>query len=111
MPPATTNANEDTTKRHSPCRHFVRRIPKAAAALIILGLAFWLLWNWAAVPLFTFPPLTYLQSLGAMLLTAFLSSIGMLAAVRRRRSAYSAASPDGCRQWGCRFGSAWKRDI
>jgi hypothetical protein len=55
--------------------------------------------------------LTYLQGLGAILLTALLTSICMLAAVRRRRSAYSAASPDSCRQWECRFGSTWKRDI
>jgi hypothetical protein len=112
MPPETTNTNEDPGKSKRLCRHLARRIPKAAAALIILGLAFWLLWNWAAVPLFTFPPLTYLQGLGAILLTALLTaSIGMAAAVRRKRSAYNAASPAGCRHWGCNFGSAWKRDI
>jgi polyferredoxin len=88
-----------------------RRIPKAAVALITLGLAFWLLWNWAAVPLFTFPPLTYLQGLGAILLTALLTGICMLAAARRRKYADSAASPDDCRHWECRFGKTWKRDI
>lgn len=111
MQPETTNTNENPNKSERPCRHFVRRIPKAAVALIILGLAFWLLWNWAAVPLFTFPPLTYLQGLGAMVLTALLTSICMFAAVRRRKSAYCAASPNGCGHLGCRFGSFWKRDI
>lgn len=111
MPSATTNTNEDLDKKKGPCRHFVRHIPKAAAALIVLGLAFWLLWNWAAVPLFTFPPLTYLQGLGAILLTALLTSICMFAVVRRRRSADNPASPDSRRHWGCRFGSTGKRDI
>jgi hypothetical protein len=109
MPPVTTDKDPNKSKR--PCRHLVRRIQKAAAALLTLALAFWLLWNWAAVPLFTFPPLTYLQGLGAILLTVLLTGIGMLAAVRRQRSAYSAASPEGCRYWGCRFGSTGKRDI
>ena len=111
MPPATTNTNENPDKSRRPCKHFVRRIPKAAAALIALGLAFWLLWNWAAVPLFIFPPLTYLQGLGAILLTAFLASICMFAAIRRRRSAYDAPSPEGRNHRGCCFGSTWKRDI
>lgn len=111
MPPETTNTNEDPNKSPRPCRHFVRRIPKAAVALIILGLAFWLLWNWAAVPLFTFPPLTYLQGLCAILLTALLVIISIFAAVRRRKSAYSTTSPDGGRYCGCCFGSTWKRDI
>ncbi|MGD9006814.1 MAG: hypothetical protein PVG41_02775 [Desulfobacteraceae bacterium] len=111
MPPVTTKTNKDPNKSTRLRRHFVRRIPKAAMALITLGLAFWLLWNWAAVPLFTFPPLTYLQGLGAILLTALLATICMLAAVRRRKSAYSALSPDDSRDWGCRFGSTWKRDI
>lgn len=111
MPPETTNIDENTDKSRRRCRHFVRRIPKAAVALIALGLVFWLLWNWAAVPLFTFPPLTYLQGLGAILLTAFLASICMFAVVRRRKHAYSAASPDGSKHRGCRFGGTWKRDI
>jgi uncharacterized RDD family membrane protein YckC len=111
MPPVRTNTNENPNKNERPCRHFVRRIPKVAVALIALGLAFWLLWNWAAVPLFTFPPLTYLQGLGAIMLTALLAGICMLAVVRRRRPAFSAASPDGCKYWGCRSGGTWKRDI
>ncbi len=110
MPPETTN-NINPGKSQRPCRHFVRRIPKAAAVLIALGLAFWLLWNWAAVPLFTFPPLTYLQGLGAILLTAFLASICMFAAVHRRRSACNASSPEGRKHRECCFGSTWKRDI
>lgn len=41
-----------------------------------LGLVFWLLWNWALVPLFGFPSMTYLQSLGAILLTGVLVRLG-----------------------------------
>lgn len=40
------------------------------------GLVFWLLWNWALVPLFAFPSMTYLQSLGAILLTGLLVRLG-----------------------------------
>ena len=41
-----------------------------------LGLVFWLLWNWVLVPLFAFPSMTYLHSLGAILLTGVLVRLG-----------------------------------
>lgn len=111
MSPKTTNTSEEPNKSRRHCRHFLRRIPKATIALIAMGLAFWLLWNRAVVPHFTFPALTYWQGLGAILLTAFLAGVCMFAAVHRRRSAHSAASHDDRRHWGCCFGSTGKRDI
>jgi hypothetical protein len=85
-----------------------RPIVWAAAVIIILGLVFWLLWNFAAAPLFTFPPLTYLQALAATMLILVPSGMVLQIAARRRRS----FSPDGTSDTGCPWRCrAGRRDI
>jgi hypothetical protein len=86
MAPETSDPRQAPNQGRRPCQRGARGILKAAAALLALGLVFWPLWNWAAVPLFTFPPLTYLQGLGAVMLTALSVGIGAFATARRRRS-------------------------
>jgi hypothetical protein len=98
-------------KRRHPCGHIVRGIAKAAAVLFALGLTFWLLWNWAAVPLFTFPPLTYLQGLTAVMLMALSAGIGVWAVARRQRPIRSVASAHDHNDCSMCFGSIRKRGV
>lgn len=90
MTPQITNQNKETKKKCASGRRFGKHLLKAFAVTALLGLTFWLLWNQAGVPLFTFPPLTYWQSLGAVLMTGLLLGTSLLAAGRRH-------PPHGCR--------------
>ncbi len=76
---------EDPNPKEKPMRQIGTCIVRAIVAVAAVGAVFWLLWNWAAVPLFTFPVLTYVQALTAILLTGFLVRMGMCAAGRNRR--------------------------
>jgi hypothetical protein len=102
MTPQNTHIKEDPEKKKRFYRPTGRCIMAAGIAIAAAGLVFWLLWNWAAVPLFTFPSLTYLQALGAILLTGFLFRIGMCAAGRGRKPHHSHLASSGCRFQKCR---------
>ncbi len=93
------NNSENKTNRFRCIGAWVAKAIMGAAAV---GAVFWLLWNWAAVPLFTFPALTYLQALVAILLTGFLVRMAMCAAGRHRRQPFSGLSPSRCWHHGCK---------
>jgi amino acid transporter len=102
MTSQNTPSKKDPEKKKRFRRPTGKRIMAAGMTIAALGLVFWLLWNWAVVPLFTFPSLTYLQALGAILLTGFLFRIGMCAAGRGRMPRHSHLALSGCRSWRCR---------
>lgn len=85
--------NHGPEKTNRPYRKIGKCVAKASMALAALSLTFWLLWNWAAVPLFTFPSLTFLQALGAILLTGVLVRMGRHMTGRNHRPAF-AHQPD-----------------
>lgn len=76
MTPEQRPLKEDPQKNRPLLRTVVRHIVKAITAVIGMALVFYLIWNWTAVPLLTFPSLTYLQTLGAILLMGSLLLIG-----------------------------------
>ena len=103
--------NDDPKQKRPACRRMGRPILWAAAAVIILGLVFWLLWNWAAAPLFTFPPLTYLQALVATMIILLLAGMLRCIAGRNRRISSPDATSDVGGPWRCSPDRAGKRDI
>lgn len=71
-----TNVKEDPQKKTPYFARAAKCMMMGIMVVLGLGLVFWLLWNWALVPLFAFPSMTYLQSLGAILLTGVLVRMG-----------------------------------
>ena len=70
-----SSANDHSKERHlkgSPHRRGLRRLIMALSAVALFGLAFWMVWNLAGVPLMAAPLLTYGQALGAVVLAALL---------------------------------------
>ncbi len=89
-----------TTERHPKIRSSSRRRLKhlitLLSAVALMGLVFWLLWNMVGVPLLAIPPLTYLQALGAMLLTGLLLRISRFTEGRRHGYHAYCLSHAGC---------------
>jgi hypothetical protein len=102
MTPQRTHHKEEPMQKRPPCRPAGKHVAKAILAVVALGLVFYMLWNWAAVPLFTFPSLTYLQVLGAILLMGAALLIGIHTIGRGRRGQYHHSAPGGCRFSRCR---------
>lgn len=71
-----TNKKKDPQKKTPHVARAAKCMMMGITVVLGLGLVFWLLWNWALVPLFAFPSMTYLQSLGAILLTGVLVRLG-----------------------------------
>jgi hypothetical protein len=90
----TPREKEVHRKGQSPGRN-VKSMLKGIAVALGTGLIFWLLWNWVAVPLFAFPSLTYLQGLGAVLLTAVLG--GTVRCIGGHHGAETNGQASGCR--------------
>lgn len=67
----TPRTNDPQNKRPSLAR-IAGCVMMGLAAMLAMGLVFWLLWSRVAVPLLACPPLTFLQGLGAFLLSALL---------------------------------------
>ncbi len=83
MPSANHHSKEGNLAK-SPHRRGLRRLIIALSAVALFGLAFWLVWNLAGVPLVAVPALTYWQALGAVLLTALLLGSGRVLLGRHR---------------------------
>lgn len=86
MEPNTTNPEEIPKKRPT-CRPCGRHLLRAAGAVLVIGLVFRLLWNWVGGPLFTFPPLTFLQAVSAVATAGFLMLLCGWTSRRHRRHA------------------------
>lgn len=94
---ASRDRKTDTSlKKRSIPRRPPRRLIMALAAAALLGLGFWVLWNRAGVPILNIPPLTYWQSLGAILLSGLLLRIGMFAGGRHRGHHANRLATAGC---------------
>ena len=70
-------------------RRCISRLFKRVIAILLMGLVFWLLWNWAGGRLFTFPQLTYLQALVAVMASGILIGITMWTVGHRHGAAGS----------------------
>ena len=82
------NSTHRTIDKGPPRRRGLGHLILALSTAAVSGLAFWLMWNMAGVPLLATPPLTYWQALGALLLTGLLLRIGLFAVGRRRHHPY-----------------------
>lgn len=102
MTPQPTPPKEAPEEKGPSCRAIGKHIVKAITAIVALGLVFYLIWNWTAVPLFTFPSLTYLQALGAIFLMGFLLLVARHTVGRCRNRHDDDPSLGGCRFSGCR---------
>ncbi len=105
-----THQREDPTKLNS-SRRCIGRLFKRVIAILAMGLVFWLLWNWAGVGLFTFPQLTYLQALSAVMASGVLIGITMWTVRRRPRHAQRRTMFSGCRPSRCASDTVGMRDI
>ena len=105
-----THQREDPVKQNA-SRRCIGRLFKRVIAILVMGLVFWLLWNWAGVGLFTFPQLTYLQALAAVMASGVLIGITMWTVGRRPRHPYHRKMFSSCRAAGYDPDMAGTRDI
>lgn len=98
------------TENHGKRRCFSGRIftfvLMGIAALMGMALVFWLLWNMVAARLLAFPSLTYVQSLGAVLLTGLLVRMGRHMSGRNGHRRFKRADAGCNRPFLCRKNQA-----
>lgn len=94
------NKKEDPQKKTPHLARAAKCMMMGIMVVLGLGLVFWLLWNWALVPLFAFPSMTYLQSLGAILLTGVLVRMGRHMGGRHNKN--GSTYPSSRSNWPCR---------
>jgi hypothetical protein len=106
-----THQREDPGKKR-PSRRCMARLLTAVTVVFGLGLVFWLLWNWAGAAFFTFPRLTYVQAVVAIMVSGVLFRIGIGAADRHLRHPHHRPAFSACRRPArCKPEAEGARDI